>query len=646
MNESLRVMILEDRAADAALMAEELHRAGYHVEWERVDSREDYVAALDRPFDVILADYRLPQFNAMEALSLLRERDGAIPFIVVTGSVSEEVAVQCMKEGAADYLLKDRLARLGPAVEQALRAQRLDQERHRAEVALRESEERYRTLFNSSPEAILLINLEGVIVDCNPATLEISGYAREELIGKPVLSLDHLGREELPLYRKLFRRAIEGQELAPIELEALGPQGKKRWFEVFVSRVEKDGTPTAIQVISHDISERRRLEEQIRRQERLAAIGELAGGIAHDFNNFLTTIMLYAQMGLDKPNLMPDVRQALETIVGESRQAVQLVRQILDFSRRSPMEPRPVDLTDQISASIEVLARTLPEDIDFELVIEPQELIAEVDPTRIEQVLMNLINNARDAMPGGGHLQVRVSSLTLGSGETPPVAEMPPGRWACLSVRDTGIGMTKHVQAHLFEPFFTTKKPGKGTGLGLAQVHGIVTQHGGYIDVESEVGQGTTLRIYLPLSKLTIIEHDDKRIEVPQGAGETIILVEDNERLRRISEELLNSLGYHAVTASNGREALELCHSMGHPDLILTDLVMPEMGGRELIHQIQALDPAIRILAVTGYALAEEEYALDQLDVVVEVIQKPFEVDTLAWAVKRALTRGREYHPR
>jgi len=394
--------------------------------------------------------------------------------------------------------------------------------------------------------------------------------------------------------------------------------------------------------------ERKRMEEQLRQQERLAAVGQLAGGIAHDFNNLLTTIMLYAQMNLSesKQDLPPNVTRALETILDESRKAAELVQQILDFSRSSPIETHPVDLDPFVKEVVRVLERMIPESISLPLEVKPGRFVVNADPTRIQQVLMNLVVNARDAMPGGGVLRIDLSRVEVSTGEEPPVVQMVPGEWVCLAVSDTGAGILPEVLPHIFEPFFTTKPRERGTGLGLAQVYGIVTQHEGHIGVETRVGQGTTFRVYLPAHQLEEekVPQEEAALVTPEGKGETILLVEDNGRLREVGREILESLGYRVLTAANGREALEIyrsaegdcTESSRRIDLVLTDLVMPEMGGRELIQELRKTTPGLKALGITGYMLAEDMRELKE-ESILNVVYKPFDVNALAQVVRTVL---------
>ncbi len=400
------------------------------------------------------------------------------------------------------------------------------------------------------------------------------------------------------------------------------------------------------QEVQRELAERKQAEAQLRHQERIAAVGQLAGGITHDFNNFLTTIILYSQMLLKKPHLPDDIKPALDIILNESREAARLVQQILGFGRRSIIDIHPMDLRAFTHETVNVLRRTLPENI--RLVIEEEEESAEcvvnADPTRIRQMLMNLVINARDAMPEGGELRIALTRTKRPAAENLAWTESPvkgtiADEWVCLTISDQGIGMSPEVLSHLYEPYFTTKAEGKGTGLGLTQVHGIVEQHEGYIKVESTPGQGTTFWIYLPVwTQKTVKEQSLENSLLPVGKGETILLVEDEEKVRKVGLKILESLGYRALTAANGREALKVYESAAEVNLVITDMLMPEMGGRELARELKKKAPDIKILAITGYVLAEDLGELRGHDFV-DVLQKPFEINTLAKIIHRILAQ-------
>lgn len=508
-------------------------------------------------------------------------------------------------------------------------------ERKRAEEALRESEEMYRSLIEQSNDAIYLL-YEGRFEIINPKFTELLGVTPEEARTPDFDFLSLVAPQSRPMIENRESLLAQGKELpASYEFTAQDKAGNKREVEVSVSYIPyRNGTAT--QGILRDVTERKRLEQQLRRHERLAAVGQLAAGIAHDFRNLLATIILYAGMGLRTPNLSPKLARNLKTIIGESKKAADMVQQILDFSGRAMVEMQPLDLKSLTTEVMEILRRTIPEHIHLTLTAEQDQYIIHADAGRIQQALMNLTLNAHDAMPEGGELRIELSGLHLGPDEEPPVAEMPPGRWVCLTVADTGIGMSEEVQAHLFEPFFTTKEVGQGTGLGLAQVFGIVRHHEGYVGVETEVHRGTTFRIYLPASKAEEENIEPKAQSAPAGHGETILLVEDNAQLRTAGQDMLALLGYRALIAKDGEEALAVYEANREIALVITDIVMPKMGGKELMQALRKITPDLKALAITGYAgedVVVELRAVGFLD----VIRKPFAPDEIARVIHRAL---------
>ncbi len=507
-------------------------------------------------------------------------------------------------------------------------------ERKQVEAALRESEERFRAAFYTSPDAININRLsDGLFIEANEGFLRLMGYTWDEVAGRSSLGLniwaDPRDRDHL----------VAGLQTNGV-VENLETQFRRKDGEVrtglMSARILRLGGELCVLSITRDITERSDLEQQLRRQERLAAVGQLAAGIAHDFRNLLTTIMLYAQLSLRKPGVPPQVGQALDIIHGESQKAATLVQQILDFSSRAMITLRPLALDVGITEIVATLQRTLPENIHLTVTTGAEDYTIAGDMGQIQQVVMNLALNSRDAMPAGGDLCFILSRLKVEPEETPPVADMPPGEWVCLAVADTGTGMSEAVAAHLFEPFFTTKEVGKGTGLGLAQVYGIVRQHRGYIGVKTAEGAGTTFTLYLPANDARPTAAKPL-LAAPPGQGETILLVEDNDKLRAAGESLLETLGYHVITAKHGREALGLYAAEGSQiDLVITDIVMPEMGGKELLTELRRLAPQVKALGVTGYAMQENLETLQQAGFL-DVLNKPFDIETLAQVIRRVL---------
>jgi PAS domain S-box-containing protein len=512
-------------------------------------------------------------------------------------------------------------------------------ERERAEEALRESEEKYRLVSENIP-----VTVYSALPDEHSTSLflsgrmeELTGYPSEQFLKDPQLWAAVVHPDDRECVWEKIEEHRRNKCALDVEYRIVTKDGVIKWIrDRATPMIDQKGEIIRIDGFMEDITERRHLEEQIRLQERLAAVGQLAGGIAHDFNNFLTTIMLYAQILLRKPSLPPELAPVAETILEESRRAAQLVRRVLDFSRRSLLETRPVDLSAHIEETADILERTLPENIQLSVDIGSEEYVVNADPARIQQVVMNLALNARDAMPDGGELRIGLSRIEVKAGDEPPVTEMACGEWICLTVSDTGTGMTEEIQSHLFEPFFTTKGP-KGTGLGLAQVYGVVKRHDGHIKVETQEGQGTTFRVYLtPHEATELAESQKPPAAPPQGQGETILLAEDEEQVRKAGREILDSLGYRVLIAANGQEAIRVYRSAERVDLVLTDLIMPEMGGKELARELRKIDSHVKVLALTGYTLAEEMKELKQAGIL-DVVHKPFEVKTLAEVIRQTL---------
>jgi signal transduction histidine kinase/CheY-like chemotaxis protein len=418
-----------------------------------------------------------------------------------------------------------------------------------------------------------------------------------------------------------------------IELEA----ARRRIFEVYPNPVEVGADDGGWTVLLREVTEVRQVQRRVQEQERRASVGQLAAGIAHDFNNIVAAIILYTEMLLGMPDLPPRAQDRLATIIEQAQRAATLVRQVLDFSRRGIMEPHPMDLVPMIKELVKLLDRTLPENIRIHFKYGEGDYVVNSDPGRVQQVFMNLAFNARDAMPSGGDLVFELDKFGLDHHEAPPLPGMPPGDWVRITVSDTGIGIPEEQLGHVFEPFFTTKPPGEGTGLGLAQVFGIVRQHQGFIDVESEPEEGTTFHIYLPAVAPEqikgIIPEVAKTLE---GQMETILVVEDDQAMREALTEMLEAMSYHVLSAGDGREALRTFDREGPIDLVLSDLIMPEMGGVALYEQLKRRHPDVRMVVMTGYPLAEEGKELLEQGIVAWV-QKPLDVETLAQTLRSVL---------
>ena len=437
---------------------------------------------------------------------------------------------------------------------------------------------------------------------------------------------------------------ITGAEGVAYELVLEGPP--PRVFDLRIIPSESDGHV----LLLREVTAERAAREKAEQQTRLAATGQLAAGIAHDFNNILSVVLTHAGLLRNDPALPDDVRVKLRAIADQARRGARLVRQVLDFARGAPTRRKRVDLAACVRQTVNLLERTIPESVVIGTALPPGDWVAEADPVQVEQVVANLALNARDAMPGGGRLRIELSRRPLKESEPPPVAGMTPGEWAALSVADTGSGMSPAVQRRLFEPFFSTKT-GNGTGLGLAQVHGIVKQHGGYIDVASEVGRGTTFTVYLPLAgvpgeprvrmrrapKVTDLD-DCAGPTLPTGSGEVILLVEDEADSRVASAGALQALGYRVRAAESAEHAWELW--VRHGDeiaLVLTDLVLPGVGGAHLCSAL-ARQGRAPLIVLSGYPIDPED---GRLAGVAHLLQKPLAIERLARVIHDTLAAAR-----
>jgi PAS domain S-box-containing protein len=635
MSTPIRILILEDQSADAELMVHELRRAGFEPVWQRVETESDYLAHLDPALDLILADYRLPQFDGLRALQLLPASGLDIPLILVSGALGDETAVEAIKQGAADYVLKDRLARLGPAVVQTLARHRLSQENRRAAEALRESEERYRGLFERVPVGLYRTTPTGEIVDANPALVQLLGYPdRESLLQCNVhrIYVDPEARQQqMELVQRV--RVVHG-----FEMQLHRADGTVIWVRDTLRTVTgDDGQVQYIEGAMEDITERTRAEEerqkleaQLRQSQKMEAVGLLAGGVAHDFNNRLTVIQGNAQLALAQMGPSDPRREYLTSVEQAAQAAAVLTRQLLAFGLRQTLQPRSLDLNQLILAIAKMLQRMVGEAI--ELQFDPAPGVVEVcaDPNALEQVLMNLVVNARDAMPDGGTLRIATARVQVDQACCEVHPEAKVGDYIRLTVADSGVGMDETVKERLFEPFFTTKAPDKGSGLGLATVYGIARQHDGWIEVESAPGEGATFHIYLPVAQQAAQEVPQREQTAAMPVGEkTILLAEDEELVRDVVRRMLEQLGHHVLVAADGEQAVELFTAdPKRVDLVILDAVMPKLSGTMTCASIRALRTDVPVLFMTGHS--QDVAHLPPGSERVQVLAKPFGLQGLA----------------
>ena len=756
MGRPLQVLLIEDNENDAELVLHELRRGGYEPTSERVWTAEAMAAALDRrAWDMVICDHHMPQFDSMAAMNLLRDRGHDVPFIIVSGVMEQEVAVQAMRAGAHDYLAKGDLSRLLPAIERELRetesrrerqeteralreaeevfralsassmlgifmmdaggnltyanpnyrkflgltlAESLGRgwlqalppeyrersveawdtfvrdggrgqyscechlqprsdkvlwvqvrafamrseggqstgfvgtleditERKQAEEALRESEERFRSLVENAHDAIFSLSPDGMLTSLSPAFETITGWSRDEWLGRNFAPLVH--REDLPRALAHMQRVLQCEAVSLLEARVQAKDGRYVVAEFTCTPQRKGDKVVGVLGIARDITQRRGLEHQLRQAQKVEAVGRLAGGIAHDFNNMLTAILGYSDLILQRVPANDPVRANVDEIHKAAERAATLTGQLLAFSRKQTLETKVFDLRQVVGGVERMLQRLIGEDV--KLITELGDVPANVkaDHGQIEQVVMNLVVNARDAMPHGGKITIQLVFTTLDEEYARQQEGVNPGEHVLLVIADTGTGMTEEVKAHLFEPFFTTKAQGKGTGLGLATCYGIIKQSGGHITVQSELGRGTTFLVYLPrlVAAPAEVPRREEFTDLPKG----------NERGLSRENLVLRELGYQVLTASNGEVAMRLMTTPGRKiDLLLTDVVMPQMGGHELADRLRSLEPGLRVLFTSGYT---DSTIVHQglLDPHIAFLQKPYVPATLACKVREVL---------
>jgi len=515
-------------------------------------------------------------------------------------------------------------------------------------LSLSQSEERYRDYFENAKDAIYVHDLTGRYIMVNKAGEELLGYSREEILQMRIS--DVVPRNCLDDIHARLKEKLADHSLTIYEVEAIRKDGSRVPIEVSSRLIYENGVPVAVQGSARDITERKRSEEalrasqlQLQQSQKLEAIGQLAGGVAHDFNNMLTAIIGYTDLSLRRVGLENPIRRNLEETKKAAERAASLVRQLLAFSRKQILEPKVLDLNDVVKDMHKMLTRLIGENIKLATRLETDLGSVKADPCQVEQIIVNLVVNARDAMPRGGRVTIETANVALDDQfALKKHVSVKPGEYVMLAVSDTGSGMEQETQARIFEPFFTTKEVGKGTGLGLSTVYGIVKQSGGNIWVYSEQGLGTVFKVYLPRiddATASTIARQSQETNAPRGT-ETILLVEDEDVVRGLTRKILMQAGYNVLDAKGGDEAIRLCHAHAGPiDLLLTDVVMPEVSGKEVADRLLELRPSIRVLYMSGYT----DEAIVQhgvLDANVKFIQKPFTWVGLTRKVREVLNRN------
>ena len=721
MKTPLRILHLEDDPNDTVLLQAMLEKDGLAAELVRVDTQEEFVAALGKGgYDLIISDYSLPSFDGLTALNLARQKRPALPIILFSATIGEEAAIDCLRGGATDYILKQRPERLAAAVRRALREFEDRRRRQQAEETLREREEFFRLISENVTDLIAVLDLHGRRVYNSPSYSSILGDP-EKLMGTD--SFEEIHPDDRERIRRIFQETIASGVGQRAEFRFLLKDGSVRYVEsqgsvmrdkqgkvtnvITVSRdvterkqaeeqireqaallgkahdaicvtdldqrilywnkgaeflygwtadeaigqfasellfkkdathlmealkslmakhewkgelrqtnqagaelivesrwtlvYDSEGRPKSILVINTDITEKKKLETQFFRSQRLENIGMLASGIAHDLNNVLSPIMMAVPMLRDCLSRSED-QYLLDTLDRSVRRGAELVSQILSFARGAEGENKMIQLKHLLSDIETMVRETFPKNIRLQKNVEPELWITRGNATQIHQVLLNLCVNARDAMPGGGMLVLRARNSQIEEAHALRHPEVKPGPAIVITVSDTGTGIASEMLEEIFEPFFTTKEPGKGTGLGLATVRGILKNHGGFVEVQSEIGRGTQFEVWLPaIEKKTAQPGEEKPVEMPAGRGELILVVDDEEAIQQIARATLENYGYRVLSAVNGVEAVTLYKRHGSDvKAVLLDSTMPLMDGAATLRVLRQIAPDVSILGVSG----------------------------------------------
>jgi two-component system cell cycle sensor histidine kinase/response regulator CckA len=638
MSKPLRVLVVEDSERDLELLLRALHQGGYVVRHQRVETAEAMRTALaEAEWDIVISDYSLPTFDGLEALATLRRSGIDLPFIIVSGTIGEDVAVGALLAGAGDFLVKGQMARLIPAIERELRECQVRSARRRAEAALRESEARYRRIIETTNEGVMMLDASNLAIFANRRMGALLGYEPAELLGLSIFDLAHeTSRAALAHHLEQPSQDAVGRQ---IETRLVRKDQGDLWVLLdSTPLLDDDGRPTGTLVMVMDVTQRRLLEDQLRQAQKMEAVGRLAGGVAHDFNNLLSVILSYTNMVIGGLKSGDPIRADLEEVEKAGERARELTHQLLAFSRKQVIEPRHLDLNHVIREMERMVRRLLGESFDLSLLTDHKLGTVFADPGQVEQIVMNLVVNARDAMPEGGKITIETGNVDLDQSYALAHHDVRPGSYVLLAVTDSGSGIDPVILGRIFEPFFTTKDAGQGTGLGLSTVFGIVKQSGGHIWVYSERGKGTTFKIYLPRKNAL---PDPLSAPAPAPASlrgtETVLLVEDEQQVRAAARVILRRQGYNVLEAQNGGEGFLICERyQGKIDLLVTDVVMPHMSGKELAARLAGMRPEMRVLFLSGYT---ENSIVHHgiLDSGVSFLQKPITPDSLARKVRAVL---------
>lgn len=639
MDAALRVLFVEDSEDDALLLIRKIRQGKFELDWVRVDNEADMRRNLEeKEWDLVISDYSMPTFDGVSALKLFKQMALDIPFILVSGTIGEDVAVNAMREGAHDYLMKDKLERLVPAIRRELRETKIRRERSRALTLLKEREEILTRIIENIPFMIFIKDANDLrFLRVNRAGEELLGIKRDELIGST--DYDFFPKEEADFFVHRDREVLaEGCFVEiPEEIIHTRNKGERILCTKKIPLMDESGKPLYLFGISEDITEikqkaieEQELKKQLRQAQKMESIGTLAGGIAHDFNNILMAVLGYAELAKMELDSKEKLAKYLNQILQAGIRAKNLVEQILTFTRQTDIKREPLAIIPMIKETLKFLRASLPVTIDIQHNLQVADSTIIADPTQIHQIVMNLFTNAAHAMrENGGILDIRLTEVMLTDEVEPAFKALKPGCYLQLTVSDTGCGIPKETIDKIFDPFFTTKERGEGTGMGLSVVHGIIKDMRGAITVISEPDCGTTFKILFPKYEGEPIVSRVCKPEVKTGSG-SILVVDDEVLITTSIRGILEKVGYRVVSTTNPFKALDIFKTRANAfDLVLTDMTMPKMTGLELAEKLIHIQPGIPIIMFTGYSPGLTRERLNKAGIK-ELITKPFVASELA----------------
>jgi PAS domain S-box-containing protein len=634
MTSAIRLLHLEDNALDAELIQEKLAADGLVCARHWVHDRAGFEAALrDQSFDVILCDYNLPNYDGISALRLARERQPEAPVILISGSLGEEEAVKSLQLGATDYLLKERLERVGPAVRRALHDAAESRQRREAERILREQAE----LLDGASDAIVMTDPESHVIYWNRGAERLFGWSKEEVLGRELRAIiDPEGLQQLDALRGAAEKLGEAQG----DLRLRVKDGSALWMQGrFIFARDGRGQVRARISFFSDATEKKQMQENLQRVQRLENLGMLAAGIAHDFNNILAPMVMAGPL-LEAYVKDESGRRILEIVEASAARGAALVGQLLSFARGASGEVQLLQLRHVLKDVANLAEATFPKSIQVDAKFDRDLWPINGNSSQLHQVILNLCVNARDAMPDGGALRISADNRAVDAATATALEGGRMGNFVAVEVQDSGSGIAPDVLKRIWEPFFTTKGAGKGTGLGLATVRGILQNHHGFLTLQTREGQGTTFTVFLPAAAVASAGGDPVSTDMAQfrGQGEMVLVVDDEEPVRELAARILTRFGYRVVAARDGAEAISVFTAHAKEvRLLLTDLQMPLLSGPALVTALLRHDPQLRVVAMSGANSGPPEFIAQLAQ---PLVHKPFNIKDLLAAVHAAIHPG------